>query len=85
MVLLEAMAAGLPILASDWQPIRETVRGRDPGWLREATNIESWIDGLALVADDNAVDNEGSTLRKTFGVAFTQKWACETWRGSIGP
>ena len=68
MVLLEAMAAGLPILASDWQPIRETVRGRDPGWLREATNIESWVDGLALVADDNAVDNEGATLRKTFGV-----------------
>ena len=49
MVLLEAMAAGLPILASDWQPIRETVQGQDPGWLREATKIESWIDGLALV------------------------------------
>ena len=86
MVLLEAMAAGLPILASDWQPIRETVQGRDPGWLREATKIESWIDGLALVADDNTVDNEGADLAPRPSVSRSpQTWACETWRGSIGP
>jgi glycosyltransferase involved in cell wall biosynthesis len=71
MVLLEAMAAGLPIMASDWPPIRETLHGLNPNWLREPTNIESWVDGLARIADDAAIDDGGRGSRETYLLSFT--------------
>ena len=71
MVLLEAMAAGLPIMASDWLPIRETIQGQGQQWLREAAQIESWVEGIGIIGKNTEVDDAGSAVRRAYNSSFT--------------
>ena len=51
MVILEAMAAGLPVMASDWPPIRETIRTPSGQWIRQPGDTDSWAEGLEIITD----------------------------------
>jgi glycosyltransferase involved in cell wall biosynthesis len=51
-VLIEAMAAGLPIVASDVGACREVLLGGKAGVLVEPKNVKAWVDALdSLMAD----------------------------------
>jgi glycosyltransferase involved in cell wall biosynthesis len=75
MVILEAMAAGLPVMASDWPPIRETTKTELGRWLREPGDIDSWTEGLEIITDDSAVDAEGVAARNTYKASHTPSQA----------
>jgi glycosyltransferase involved in cell wall biosynthesis len=66
MVVLEAMAAGLPVLASDWPPIRETLGPVDDRWLVPAHDVRSWASRLDLLDEDTAIDAAGRRLRDRY-------------------
>jgi glycosyltransferase involved in cell wall biosynthesis len=52
-VLIEAMAAGLPIVASDVGACREVLLGGKAGILVEPKDIQAWVNALdSLMADD---------------------------------
>ncbi len=51
MVLTEAMAAGLPVVALDASGVREVVKDRENGRLLQEESIETFTDGLQWIAD----------------------------------
>ncbi len=71
MVLLEALAAGLPILAANLGGTAATLRGADPNWLVEAGEGGAWQAGLARLGDDAAVDAAGRQARQLYEQSFT--------------
>ncbi len=70
-VLLEAMAAGLPVMASDSPPIRETIQPLQGQWIRKPGDTDSWAQGLEIIIDGSAVDAGGVTARSTYDGSFT--------------
>ena len=75
LALLEAMAAGLPIIASDWASLRETVgpEGRFGG----SGDDEAWAELLTGLTDDESVDRYGAALRRQYESRFTPQRALE--------
>jgi glycosyltransferase involved in cell wall biosynthesis len=51
--VLEAMAAGLPVVASDLPVLREVTGGH--ALLVPPTNVEAWTDALTRIVDDDAL------------------------------
>jgi glycosyltransferase involved in cell wall biosynthesis len=70
-VLLEAMAAGLPVMASDSPPIRETIQAPQGQWMRGPGDTDSWAEGLEIIIDSSAVDAGGLRARSTYDRSFT--------------
>lgn len=60
MVTMEAMAAGLPIIAANGGALPELVRSGENGYLVEPFNAHEWREALATLLDD-------SELRKKMG------------------
>ncbi len=71
MVILEALAAGLPVLASNRGGTAETLLGVGPDWLVEPGDGAAWEAGLARLGDDGAVDEAGRRARKLYEQSFT--------------
>jgi glycosyltransferase involved in cell wall biosynthesis len=63
MSLLEAMAAGTAIIASDAGGIPETLADGRGGWLTAAGDVDAWASRLAALGDDAAVDGMSSNAR----------------------
>lgn len=61
-VMLEAMAAGLPVLASDLPAHRDIVQHRQTGWL--AANRDELCEGLDWLDDSVHNQNTGQAARK---------------------
>jgi glycosyltransferase involved in cell wall biosynthesis len=61
-VILEAMAAGLPVLASDLPAHRDIVQHRGTGWL--AGSREDLVTGLTWLDDPVSNQNAGQAARK---------------------
>ena len=63
-VTLEAMAAGLPLVAFDYGAAREVVRHGESGWLADREDAEAFIAGaLQLAADAELRQRIGSAAR----------------------
>jgi len=54
-VILEAMAAGVPVVASDAGGVREVVRHHDTGWLLPADDPQAMADALHELMSDPAL------------------------------
>lgn len=67
MVVTEAMAAGLPVVALDASGVREVVVDRHNGRLLPEANVSAFSDALAWVADREAADREAlkTAVRET--------------------
>lgn len=75
LTILEAFAAGLPVLASRRGAMREFVGMVDDEWLREPEDRESWEYGLALIADDDRTAQAGERARAAYESSFTPEIA----------
>ena len=53
--MLEAMAAGIPVIVSDAGGVSEVIRHRSTGWLLPPNNAEAFADALREVASDHRV------------------------------
>lgn len=73
MVLLEALAAGLPILASDLGANGELIEAHGTGWLAASGDRDAWLGGLRRLLDDRAVDAAGDRARRLYEEQFSPK------------
>lgn len=67
LVLLEALAAGLPIVASDQPPLREIVDGAD----QVVVENDSWAESLAGIVDDDWVKRASAAARQRYEERYT--------------
>ena len=71
MVLLEALAAGLPVLATDQGGTAATLRRMGPEWLVRPGDRAAFQAGLARLANGNEIDEAGKQARAMYEQAFT--------------
>ncbi|MBT8247059.1 MAG: glycosyltransferase [Acidimicrobiia bacterium] len=71
MVLLEAMAAGLPVVASEIGPIPEVVAPLGEQWLARPGDADHLATRLALLRDDAAVTAAGAAARARYLEKFS--------------
>jgi len=72
MVLLEALAAGLPVLASNIGPIPEVVAPLGPNWIAEPGDPDDLAKGLALINDDEEVARVGAAARALYEARYSE-------------
>jgi glycosyltransferase involved in cell wall biosynthesis len=72
MVLLEALAAGLPVLASDIGPIPEVVAPLGAEWLANPGDPDDLAKGLARLADGEAVARGGTAARTLYEERYSE-------------
>lgn len=71
MVLIEAMACGLPIVGSDVGAVPDIVQPKVCGSLVEPGNADLLADAITLLNDDEFVDQAGSRARERYEAEFT--------------
>lgn len=77
LTILEAFAAGLPVLANRRGAMREFVGMVDDEWLREPEDLQDWADGLALIEDDHRTARAGTRARAVYESSFTPEISLE--------
>ena len=77
LVMVEGMAAGLPVIASDLGGTPEILGGSGPGELVPPGAVDAWAEAIRAVADDEAVDAAGAAARARFEAAFTRERGLE--------
>lgn len=66
LVVAEAAAAGLPVLASDLGGTPELVGGGTGGWLVKAGDASAWASALTILNDGRALDSAGLAGRRIY-------------------
>jgi glycosyltransferase involved in cell wall biosynthesis len=72
MVILEALAAGLPVLASSLGGLPELVAPLGAEWLTPAATVEGWAAALHRLADDDLIDRASRQARASYERSFTR-------------
>jgi glycosyltransferase involved in cell wall biosynthesis len=70
MSLVEALAAGLPVVAGSVGPRPEILGTNGAGWLIDHTQPDAWEVALAALNDDDAVDRAGVAARERYDSVF---------------
>jgi glycosyltransferase involved in cell wall biosynthesis len=70
MVIVEALAAGVPVLASDLGAVPETVT-LGPDWLVAPGDLAAWAEGLERLCSDELVDQAGTAARSIYEGRFS--------------
>ena len=73
MVLLEALASGLPVLASNIGPIPEVVAPLGPDWLAKPGDPDDLAKGLSRLQDDAYVAEGGAAARALFEERYSER------------
>ncbi|MBI9021467.1 MAG: glycosyltransferase, partial [Verrucomicrobia bacterium] len=73
-VQLEAMACGLPVVASDWQGPKDVVLNGQTGFLCAPHDAHSFADALAQLAQDTGLRARmGTAARARYAENFTEE------------
>lgn len=74
--IVESMAAGTPVLASDLEVTRELIRHGEDGWLVPAGDVRGWAGAIErLLTDDALQDTLASGAKRTASERFTRRRA----------
>jgi glycosyltransferase involved in cell wall biosynthesis len=85
LVILEAMEAGIPVVASRVSGIPEIVEDGETGWLVQPGSVEELASVLAEVLSDPAeARRRGSKGRQRLEVAFRPRQAAQRWLEIVG-
>jgi glycosyltransferase involved in cell wall biosynthesis len=71
LVALEALAAGLPVLASDLGGMPELLEPLGPAWLAPPGDPAGWADALGRLSDSEGVQQGSHRARERYEEAFT--------------
>lgn len=82
MAILEALAAGLPVLVSDHSGMAPTLAELPPGTLIDNDQPGAWQRAIAALADDAAVDAAGRASRRLYQTTFTPELALAQLEGA---
>lgn len=66
MIVIEALAVGTPVLASDVGGIPELLGHGSAGWLTKAGHVDAWITSLQDVRDDAGIDMKSRAARDLY-------------------
>lgn len=84
MVQIEAMACGIPVVASDWQGPRDIVIDGKTGFLCPARKIESYADALQRLAEDSPLRMKlGAAARKRYEKMYTAEAFVHRMKSSL--
>ncbi len=75
MVALEALAAGMPVVAADIGGLTELLKGSSAGWLAAPGSRPSWSTALANLSDDRAVERAGREARSLWARRYSSDQA----------
>jgi glycosyltransferase involved in cell wall biosynthesis len=73
MSVLEAFAAGLPVLASRHGPTAELLQSVSDRWLVKPGEASAWTAGLGALESDDLVDATGLRVRELYEERFTER------------
>ncbi len=71
LTVVEALAAGLPVLAADLGAAGEIVRALGPDWLVRSADADGWAAALEQLENNSTVGLAGQRARATFEAKFT--------------
>jgi glycosyltransferase involved in cell wall biosynthesis len=71
MVVLEALASGLPVMGSDLGGTAELLEPLGREWLVPPDDLEAWAAAILRLADDQSVDRAGRLGRDAYEKRFT--------------
>ncbi len=72
MVVLEALAAGLPVLASSLGGMPELLAPLGSAWLTPVGTVAGWVEALRRLADGQLVDQASTDARAQYERSFTR-------------
>jgi glycosyltransferase involved in cell wall biosynthesis len=84
MVILEALAAGLPVLASNLGGTPELLEAVGEGWTVQAGDPLAWATGLRRLADQQNVDHASNKARALYERTFTNASATAALEAAYG-
>jgi len=86
MSVLEAYAAGLPVMASDLGAMTEIVGPLGPAWLVPPADPTAWAASLAsLRSDDSLLDATGAAARRIWEARYSPSRALEYLLAAYAP
>jgi glycosyltransferase involved in cell wall biosynthesis len=77
MVVLEALAAGLPVLSSDTGGMPELLEPLGPEWLAAPGSVAAWADALQRLTDPRQVEQASERARARYQQSFTRELAAD--------
>lgn len=76
--IVESMAAGTPVLASDLEVTRELIRHGEDGWLVPPGDVRAWAGAIERMLSDDALrDTLASGARRTARQRFSRRAALD--------
>ncbi len=78
MTLVEAMSAGLPVIASAHGGSAEIVGQVGPEWLAAPGRVEAWVERLANLGDAAALDAAGARAREIYASQYASAHGVES-------
>ena len=82
--LIEAMSVGLPIVASDTQPVREVITHLQSGFLVDFFNPSSQAEAVIQILDDPELRQNLSSGAKTRASAYSCQESLDSWASVLG-
>jgi glycosyltransferase involved in cell wall biosynthesis len=72
LVVIEALASGLPVLASNLGGNGEVLTDLGEDWLVSPTDTKAWVESLTRLSEDSTVDRAGAKARASYQARYSE-------------